>query len=186
MIPTCTCRKYWYTHYILHHGIVHNTCGEQFSSVQHPPWSWPAVSCPFLSVQFGLQQCGHPSQPTDHNWQTQQPVGTCMNMGTRHHTHIMLQVLPITLCSDAHKTQLFSNLLCYLDIIYRCVEGITCNHTAWDIYMWKWTTLNHTLVRTDAHLRSHASDKRDILGFIQSSFIPIPSLERGGLDINRR
>ena len=92
VVPACTCtwRNYWYTYYILHtlprHCACVCTCGEQFSSVQPPPWSCPAVSCPFPSVQSGGQQCRHPSQPTDHHWQ---PVGSGkavahpnMNMGT--------------------------------------------------------------------------------------------------------
>ena len=156
VVPTCTWRNYWYTHYILHHGIVHVcvcACGEQCSSAQPPPWSWPAVSCPSPSAQSGGQQCGHPSQPADHHWQTGRPVGTCTAVAHPSyeygHLHAVSPAPPaVGTGSDMQGAEPLWPLpgthvmWCLSCATYRCTGDTTCTHTAWG---WAHVEMEHCL-----------------------------------------
>ena len=48
---------------------------EQLSSLQPPPWAWPAGACPSPSAQSGEQQCVPPLLPPHLHWPTGWPVG---------------------------------------------------------------------------------------------------------------
>ena len=55
VVPTCTWRNYWYTHYILHHGIVHVCMHVESSLAQSSPHLGLGLQYPVLPPQLSLE-----------------------------------------------------------------------------------------------------------------------------------